>query len=316
MVKSSIKLNHNYQFLNKKMKALNITKLSKKYEDNTVLQDISLSINCGAFVGVIGRNGSGKTTFMKCVANITECTTGKIELFEKPLTKEYLKYLGYMPQDYNFNEFDTANIILTRQLALFGMDYDQKKIENILDKVSLLQSLNNPIGTLSGGMKRRLMLARALITDPKLVILDEPSAGVDIQNKRNIWKHLHYLNKEQNVTFLLSTHSVEEMDMLCSEIIITKRQTIIGPRDIGEIKAEIHNTSTYRIKLSKSKDNYNLSECIYKCTWGDEFNLKIECPISVGFGSIVDLLRNSGIDIDKDVQDIFKQPYSLSKIFD
>jgi zinc transport system ATP-binding protein len=195
-----------------------IEHLSFYYNKQLVLDDITMQIPKGAFIGLVGPNGSGKSTLLKCILGLLEPAKGSIKLFEKPMGKfnDWHK-IGYVSQKANsFNTgfpatvFEVVSTGLVSQKGLFARlnSHDRKKIEHAIQAVGMGEYVKKNIGELSGGQQQRVFIARALVSEPELLILDEPTVGVDAQTVQNFYQMLGSLNKENNITLLLVTHDV------------------------------------------------------------------------------------------------------------
>lgn len=198
---------------------ISIQDVSYRYEKETVLEHISLSIPKGAFLAVVGPNGSGKSTLLKLLLGLLKLQTGKIELFGRPIQsfKEW-DHIGYVSQKANsFNSGFPATVFevvlsgLTKKIGLFrfAKKHHREKVRAALDSVGMLQFANRNIGELSGGQQQRVFIARALVSDPELLILDEPTVGVDAANERQFYKIVEHLNKDLGITLMLVTHDLE-----------------------------------------------------------------------------------------------------------
>ena len=208
------------------MKALQINHLSKKYASGTfALNDINFSVEEGAFVGLLGPNGAGKSTLIGILSSLVQKTSGEVEIFNYNIDKNFnaaKAFLGVVPQEFNFVLFDTVQEVVINQAGFYGLSYDVAlaRSENYLKLLGLWEKRHTAIHRLSGGMKRRLMIVCALIHEPKLLILDEPTAGVDVELRRFIWDFLKDLNKKEGKTIILTTHYLEEAEMLCDRVAI------------------------------------------------------------------------------------------------
>lgn len=214
------------------MIALSITNLHKTYDAGPpALAGIDLSVEEGDFFALLGPNGAGKTTIIGIVTTLIKRNSGKIEIFgydldDKPaLTKSMI---GCVPQEFNFNIFERVNQIVLQQAGYYGLTRAEAKdvAEFYLNKLELWDKRDNQAMTLSGGMKRRLMIARALVHNPRLLFLDEPTAGVDIELRRSMWDFIIELN-EKGTTIILTTHYLEEAENLCRNIAIIDHGKII-----------------------------------------------------------------------------------------
>lgn len=211
--------------------ALSIKNLHKSYNGNEVVKGVSFDIKEGEFFGFLGPNGAGKTTTIGCITGLVTFPKGKITVFGKDVVDEYRdarKLIGLSPQDFNFDFFRTPWEVLNVNAGFFGLRRDQRKkrTEELLLRFALWEHRFKPFNQLSGGMKRRLTLARALIHKPKLLILDEPTAGVDVELRLSLWKELKNIQKE-GVTILLTTHYLEEAERLCERIAIIHKGEIL-----------------------------------------------------------------------------------------
>jgi ABC-2 type transport system ATP-binding protein len=212
--------------------ALEIKNLSKIYRDGTTaVDDISFSVQKGAFFGFLGPNGAGKTTTIHCITGVSYPTTGSISVLGKDVVHDY-KYtrscIGLSPQEFNTDIFAPVVKVLDYMAGYYGLTYTKRheRIEKLLAQFDLVQYRNTPFQKLSGGFKRRVMLARALVHDPELLILDEPTAGVDVALRHDLWKYFTDLNKEGK-TIILTSHYIEEVERLCSEIAIIHKSKIV-----------------------------------------------------------------------------------------
>lgn len=226
--------------------ALEITDIHKSYPTGTkALKGLSLTINQGEFFALLGPNGSGKSTLINIISGPTLKTAGTIKIFGKDIdtAREITqKEIGVVPQEISFDSFFTVNEVLHLQSGYYGIKNNQKHIDEILEKLDLTDKKKANTRALSGGMKRRLLIAKALVHKPKLLILDEPTAGVDIELRHNLWKYIRELN-EEGMTILLTTHYLEEAETLC------ERTAIIH---LGELVA-LENTKTLIKSLGTQK---------------------------------------------------------------
>ncbi|MBI2572405.1 ABC transporter ATP-binding protein [Candidatus Woesearchaeota archaeon] len=211
--------------------AILIHNLTKKYPNSVALHGISLDIKEGEFFGLLGPNGAGKTTTIGILTGLTTKTSGDCHLFGKDVEKEYKEartLIGLVPQEFNFDIFEKVYNVLDFNAGYFGMPKAErvKRIEELLVQLDLKDKRNAPMRTLSGGMKRKVMIARALMHKPRILILDEPTAGVDIETRKALWEYLKKLNK-QGTTILLTTHYLEEAEELCQRIAIINHGKII-----------------------------------------------------------------------------------------
>ena len=217
--------------------ALSISHLRKVYRRGTVaVDDLSLTIAPGDFFGFLGPNGAGKSTTIHCVTGIATPTSGTIEIFGIDAVKDYRearRLIGLSPQEFNVDQFATPRQIVEWMGGYFGLRAAQRKrrTDELLERFELVVHQKKQFRELSGGLKRRVILARALIHDPKLLILDEPTAGVDVELRRDLWRYLQELNRD-GTTILLTSHYLEEVERLCRTIAIISGGKIVrnGPK--------------------------------------------------------------------------------------
>ena len=212
--------------------ALSISHLRKVYRDGTVaVDDVSLEIAPGEFFGFLGPNGAGKSTTIHCVTGIATPTSGTIKVFGIDAVKNYRearRMIGLSPQEFNVDTFATVKQILDFVGGYFGLNAAQRRraSEMLIEKFDLVPHAKKQFRQLSGGLKRRVILARAMMHDPKLLILDEPTAGVDVELRLDLWRYLQELNAEGK-TILLTSHYLEEIERLCRTIAIVNHGRII-----------------------------------------------------------------------------------------
>lgn len=216
------------------MNALDIQNFTKKYGDFVAVDNLSLSIKPGEFFGFLGPNGAGKTTTIGCTTGISTFNQGSIEVFGVSVKKEYRearKKIGLSPQEFNIDIFEKTEKILWFNGGFYGMEkrYREKRIEEMLDVFELQEHRKKQFRMLSGGLKRRVMLARAMMHDPEIVILDEPTAGVDVELRHELWTYLKRIN-EEGKTILLTSHYLEEVELLCSRIAIINKGRIVADK--------------------------------------------------------------------------------------
>jgi ABC-2 type transport system ATP-binding protein len=205
--------------------ALEITDLKKTYDSDVVaLKGINLSVTEGDFFALLGPNGAGKSSTIGIIASLVTKTAGKVKIFDIDTDDNFpeaKRLLGVVSQEINFNNFEKVMDIVTTQAGFYGIPLKEAKVkaEITLKRLGLWEKRNDQARTLSGGFKRRLMIAKALIHEPKLLILDEPTAGVDIELRREMWEFLKEINNN-GTTIILTTHYLEEAEQLCKNIAI------------------------------------------------------------------------------------------------
>jgi ABC-2 type transport system ATP-binding protein len=222
--------------------ALQITDLFKRYPTGTeALKGVSLDIASGEFFGLLGPNGAGKSTLIHCTTGLAQPTAGEIQVFGHDAVHHYGEArlaVGLAPQDLNLDFFLTVEETLDYHGGYFGMPKRERRerAKELLEAFSLTGKRNDRTRTLSGGMKRRLILARALMHRPRLLILDEPTAGVDVELRLELWHYVQRINGE-GTTILLTTHYLEEAEQLCSRIAFINDGEIVAQGSSGELAA-------------------------------------------------------------------------------
>jgi ABC-2 type transport system ATP-binding protein len=225
------------------MNALQITDLVKRYPTGTeALKGVSLTIEEGEFFGLLGPNGAGKSTLIHCTTGLAQPSSGEIRVFGHDAVHHYQEArlaVGLAPQDLNLDWFLTLEESLDYHGGYFGMPKRERKerTKELLEAFSLTGKKNDRTRTLSGGMKRRLILARALMHRPKLLILDEPTAGVDVELRLELWHYVQRINAE-GTTILLTTHYLEEAEQLCGSIAFINDGQIVAQGTSGELAEE------------------------------------------------------------------------------
>ena len=237
-------------------KALEINNLSKTYRDGTVaLRGIDLVVEEGEFFGLLGPNGAGKSTTIGIITSLVNKTGGSVRCFEADLDQDpasVKRQIGLVPQEFNFNQFEPAAQIVMQQAGYYGIPRSvaRQRTEKYLRKMGLWEKRATSARMLSGGMKRRLMIARALVHEPRLLILDDPTAGVDIDLRRATWSLLEEINAE-GTTVILTTHYLEEAEMLCRRIAIIDHGQIIEDTDKKTLMSKL-NVETFVFDLASA----------------------------------------------------------------
>ncbi len=238
------------------MKALSIRNLRKTYKGGfEALKGIALDVEEGDFFALLGPNGAGKSTAIGIICSLVNKTSGSIKVFDADLNKdrELVKsYIGLVPQEINFNQFETVEDILLNQAGYYGISRKKAKhrTEICLKQMQLWDRRNTVSRRLSGGMKRRLMIARALVHSPRLLILDEPTAGVDIEIRRSMWEQMREVNA-QGTTIILTTHYLEEAENLCRNIAIIDHGNIVENSKMSSLLARL-NVDYFVLDLAES----------------------------------------------------------------
>lgn len=225
-------------------KALDIIGLKKTYKGGfQALKGIELSVEKGDFFALLGPNGAGKSTTIGIITSLVNKSDGQVKVFGYDIDKDLetaKSHIGLVPQEFNFNQFESLTKILVNQAGYYGVDRAtaHQRAEKYLKQLDLWDKRDNAARMLSGGMKRRLMIARALMHEPQILILDEPTAGVDIELRRSMWEFLRELNK-QGITIILTTHYLEEAEMLCRNIAIIDSGVIVENTDMKSLLAKL-----------------------------------------------------------------------------
>jgi ABC-2 type transport system ATP-binding protein len=218
------------------MPAIKIESLVKIYKKGTkdeklAARGINLEIKKGEFIGILGPNGAGKSTTIHCITGVSEPTSGSIKVFGHDVANDYRNArtkIGLSPQEFNIDFFSNVEDVLYYQAGFFGIVGEQrlKRMEEMLDTFQLQQHRKKKFNFLSGGLKRRLVVAKALIHNPEIIILDEPTAGVDVETRQAIWKYLKELHAKGK-TIILTSHYLEEIEEMCERVVIIKDGQIV-----------------------------------------------------------------------------------------
>ncbi len=238
-------------------KALSIRGLKKVYANGFVaLKGIDLDVEQGDFFALLGPNGAGKSTTLGIVSSLVNKSEGSVSIFGVDIDKDFSKakrFLGVVPQEFNFNQFEKVKDIVLSQAGYYGIPREEAKArtEIFLKELGLWDKRDNAARMLSGGMKRRLMIARALIHKPRLLILDEPTAGVDIELRRSMWEFIKKINREEGTTIILTTHYLEEAESLCRNIAIIDQGEIVKNTTIKALLQQL-NTEVFIMDTSET----------------------------------------------------------------
>lgn len=282
------------------MKALSIRNLKKQYDDGTwALKGIDLDVEDGDFFGLLGPNGAGKSTTISIVSTLTNKSAGKINIYGHDLSTHSTAAklsLGLVPQEFNFNIFEKLKNILINQAGYYGMSYKQAVVrtEYLLKKLDLWDKADLPANTLSGGMKRRLLIARGLVHQPKLLILDEPTAGVDISLRRYMWDFLKELN-QQGTTIILTTHYLEEAEHLCKNVAIIDHGEIVENTSVKQLISQMHRES-YILDLTEPMDKPPVLEG-FECVLIDSTTLEVNFNRPLTVNKLFEALISQGFEI-------------------
>ncbi|MDC0404430.1 ABC transporter ATP-binding protein [Porticoccaceae bacterium] len=280
--------------------ALAIEQLTKQYGNGfQALKGISFKVEQGDFFALLGPNGAGKSTTIGIISSLVRKSTGKIEVFGIDIDKDFSaakQLIGVVPQEFNFSQFEKPIDILTHQAGYYGIARSQalQSAERYLKQLGLWERRSQPARNLSGGMKRRLMIARALMHSPKLLILDEPTAGVDIELRRSMWKFLQEINR-QGTTIILTTHYLEEAESLCRNIAIIDQGNIV---ENTSIKALLKQLNKEHLILDISQPLQAAPQVEgYPMSLRDEQSLEVEVQKSLAINPLFAELACQGIDV-------------------
>lgn len=286
------------------MKALSIRGLKKTYKGGHVaLKGIDLDVEEGDFFALLGPNGAGKSTTIGIISSLVNKTEGQVSVFGFDLDtqlSDLKRQIGLVPQEFNFNQFETVQQIVVNQAGYYGVPREvaKERSEKYLKQLSLWDKRNSPARMLSGGMKRRLMIARALLHEPKLLILDEPTAGVDIELRRSMWDYLEDINK-QGITIILTTHYLEEAETLCRNIAIIDQGTIIENTSIKRLLATL-NMETFVFDLAPNdNDETTKALTLDGFTWRavDGHTIEVDVEKSQGLNRVFEQLSQQKITV-------------------
>jgi len=212
------------------MAAIQITDIKKNYSALKALDGVSLTIESGEFFGLLGPNGAGKTTLISIIAGLIRATEGHVSVMGHDVQKDYRqarRNLGVVPQELVFDPFFTVRETLRMQLGYFGLKRNDAWIDEVMESLDLTNKADTNMRALSGGMKRRVLVAQALVHKPPVIVLDEPTAGVDVELRQTLWKFIGRLNREGH-TVVLTTHYLEEAQALCSRIAMLKAGKVVA----------------------------------------------------------------------------------------
>ncbi len=279
------------------MYALEIEQLRKTYAGGfEALKGVSLNVEKGDFYALLGPNGAGKSTTIGVISSLVNKTSGKVTVFGHDIDKELelaKQNLGLVPQEFNFNQFETVEQIVLQQAGYYGVPKSlaKQRAEKYLKKLDLWEKRSERSRNLSGGMKRRLMIARALMHEPQLLILDEPTAGVDIELRRSMWQFLKEIN-QQGITIILTTHYLEEAEMLCRNIGIINKGELIENTTMKNLLSKLQ-VETFILDLEDGSPEPTLEGVVTQKM--DSGSLEIEIEKTKGLNDIFAQLSEQGI---------------------
>jgi ABC-2 type transport system ATP-binding protein len=281
------------------MKALDIVGLTKTYKGGTqALKGIDLHVNEGDFFALLGPNGAGKSTTIGVVSSLINKSQGSVKVFGHSLDTDMVaakSCIGLVPQEFNFNQFETLLQIVVNQAGYYGVPREiaKQRAEKYLKQLDLWGKRNEPARELSGGMKRRLMIARALMHEPKMLILDEPTAGVDIEIRRSMWTFLKEIN-QQGITIILTTHYLEEAEMLCRNIAIIDKGIIVENTSMKNLLSTL-NVETFLLDLPLQSSSVTIEGFVSRQI--DDHTVEVDVPKEDGLNEVFAQLTQKGITV-------------------
>jgi ABC-2 type transport system ATP-binding protein len=279
--------------------ALEISGLTKIYKGGfQALKGIDLTVKQGDFFALLGPNGAGKSTTIGIITSLVNKSAGKVAVFGHDIDQELeaaKSFIGLVPQEFNFNQFESLMKILVNQAGYYGVERKLavQRAEKYLKQLNLWEKRNDAARMLSGGMKRRLMIARALMHEPKMLILDEPTAGVDIELRRSMWEFLRELNK-QGITIILTTHYLEEAEMLCRNIAIIDSGIIVENTDMKSLLAKL-DVETFVFDLKPNSEPQELVGLSSRVI--DSHTIEVDVKKTQTINAVFTELNNQGIDV-------------------
>ena len=284
--------------------AISVRDLNKIYglgskNEKAALNNISLQVKKGSIFGLLGPNGAGKSTFINILADLVRKTSGHIDIFgmsHDEKLKDVKKLMGIVPQELNIDPFFTPYELLEIQAGLFGVSKNNRRTDEILKLLALEDKSHAYARTLSGGMRRRLLIAKAMVHNPEILILDEPTAGVDVELRANLWTNINKLNNEGK-TIIITTHYLHEAEELCNEIAIIDNGNLITKDTTSNIKSLIDRK---QIIISLDSKNFNLDPIMgldVECEINSDYLIINYKPSEISFNKILDALQLSNIQV-------------------
>ena len=281
------------------MLALDIQQLRKTYQGGVeALKGINLAVEEGDFYALLGPNGAGKSTTIGIISSLVNKTSGSVKVFGYDIDTQLelaKSQIGLVPQEFNFSQFEKVQQIVVQQAGFYGVPRKiaEERAEKYLTQLDLWEKRDKQARTLSGGMKRRLMIARALMHQPRLLILDEPTAGVDIEIRRSMWSFLQNLNAE-GVTIILTTHYLEETEMLCRNIGIIDKGRIVENTSMQILLGKLQ-VETFLQDLDRPTASVQLEGVTYKAA--SELSLEVEIQKSDGINGVFEQLNRQQVKV-------------------
>lgn len=281
------------------MLALDVIDLKKTYDNKVqALKGVSLSVQAGDFFALLGPNGAGKSTLIGITSSLVNLTEGDVRVFGKSLKTERAaakREIGLVPQEFNFNQFEKPLDICVNQAGFYGVPRPiaLQRTEKYLKQLQLWDKRDAASRTLSGGMKRRLMIARAMVHEPRLLILDEPTAGVDIEIRRSMWKFLQQINAA-GTTVILTTHYLEEAESLCRNIAIIDHGQIIENTSVKSLLSKL-DSETFILDLANPLEHAPELSGGFAARLADAHTLEVDVPKGLELNALFGKLSAAGV---------------------
>ncbi|MGH1397600.1 MAG: ABC transporter ATP-binding protein [Alphaproteobacteria bacterium] len=303
--------------------AISISNLNKTYRgtkkspDKVALRDVSLDIPRGSIFGLLGPNGAGKSTMINIMAGLVIKTSGSVKIWDIDIDKDIRnakRAIGIVPQELNYDPFFSPRQVLELQAGLYGVPKAERNAMDILNTVGLADKADAYTRSLSGGMRRRLMVAKAMVHNPPILVLDEPSAGVDVELRKQLWDNIKALN-EQGVTILLTTHYLEEAEELCDQIAIINHGELIANESTETLLGQIEGKEI-RFRLDRPMTKTDIKKHLKNYCAGKSGKRSITIrynPSETQAGELISAIQTAGYTIadistkDSDLEDIFLQ---------
>tara|TARA_B100000579_G_C22838854_1_gene860334 strand:+ start:1599 stop:2534 length:936 start_codon:yes stop_codon:yes gene_type:complete len=296
----------------------NLTKIYSKNKINTnpekALNNLSFDVKQGEIFGLLGPNGAGKTTFLSILGGLVTKSEGNVNVWGFDLDKnprQVRASIGIVPQEVNLDAFFSPKRLLELQAGLYGVSKDKRITEIILKLVSLENQANSYSRSLSGGMKRRLLIAKAMVHQPPILVLDEPTAGVDVELRKNLWNNVKDLNKA-GVTIILTSHYLFEAQEMCDRIAILNKGNLVALDTTKKLLDRIKTKKIFfEVKKIHNEDKLKLNGTQFSCNHSDNVISAIYEKDSYKFNDILEILKKNDLEIldisteDGDLEDVF-----------
>ena len=293
--------------------AIEASHVVKRYPSVTALDDVSLRIEPGEFFGLLGPNGAGKTTLISIVAGLVRASSGRVTVMGHDVVSDYRsarRCLGVVPQELVFDPFFSVRETLRIQSGYFGLTRNDDWIDEVIANLDLGAKANANMRSLSGGMKRRVLVAQALVHRPPVIVLDEPTAGVDVELRQGLWQFVRRLNRDGH-TIVLTTHYLEEAEKMCARIAMLKAGRIVALESTRDLLGRL---AGVRLSLQLRGPLPPALRALVVEELGDHYVLKVSQPAEVE--SVLAACRTAGCQIDDlevgraDLEDVFLQVMS------